>query len=401
MNTVPSRPRVALIGLSGYGRVHLQLARECRDRGELALVAAAVINRAEEAVNIAELEARGTAIYEDHEVMLRHHAGQIDLCLIPTGIHWHAPMTIAALRAGANVLVEKPLAGSVAEVEAIQAAERETGRFVAVGFQDYYEPGTAWLKDELVRGAIGELRSVRFLGLWPRTRAYFRRNDWAGQLQVAGRPVYDSPLNNAFAHFVMLSLFFAGERDAAAGVRLEQAELYRVHDIPSFDTGVARLTTERGVGLWFGATHACRTSLEPEIQITGAGGTASWRYESEAWWEARDGPRGRRALLDANGARRAMMAAALQRLRDPAAAICTTELAGRHTAVIEALHRSTEIGTIPAGLVNWSGGPGEAGGIPAVHGLEEALQRAYAAQTPLAAAGFAPGAPATAVRIAR
>lgn len=395
MSTRGQRARVALIGISGYGRVHLQLARECRDRGELDIVAAVVINHAEEGANVAELEARGTVIHDQHEAMLRRHAGEIDLCLIPTGIHWHAPMTIAALRAGANVLVEKPLAGAWAEVAAIQEAERASGRFVAVGFQDYYEPGTAWLKRELGRGVIGELQSIRFLGLWPRARAYFRRNDWAGRLTAGGRPVFDSPLNNAFAHFVMLSLYFAAaENEAAAGARLEQAELYRAHDIASFDTGVARLVTERGVKLWFGAGHACRTSVEPEIVITGTDGTAGWRYEAESWWENRAGRRERRALLDANGARRAMMAAALRRLRDPAAPICTTEMAGRHTAVIEALHRSGEIVTLPPALVHWSADPGDAAAIPVVSGLEEAMRRAYLAQSPLAAAGFAPAAPA-------
>jgi predicted dehydrogenase len=90
-------------------------------------------------------------------------------------------MTIAALQSGANVLVEKPLAGSVAEVEAVNAAELKSQRFVAVGFQDLYEPGTAWLKSELLKGRIGEITSVRFLGLWPRRRSYFTRNDWAGR----------------------------------------------------------------------------------------------------------------------------------------------------------------------------------------------------------------------------
>ncbi|HYC70676.1 MAG TPA: Gfo/Idh/MocA family oxidoreductase [Opitutaceae bacterium] len=395
MNARPPRPRVAVIGISGYGRIHLELARACRDRGELDLVAATVINREEEAANVAELEGKGTAIYTDHAEMLRRHAGAIDLCLIPTGIHWHAPMTVAALQAGANVLVEKPLAGSTAEVAAIRAAERASGRFAAVGFQDYYEPGTTWLKGELARGAIGELRSVRFLGLWPRTRAYYRRNDWAGRLQAGGRPVFDSPLNNAFAHFVMLSLYFAGANGrAATGVRLEQAELFRAHDIASFDTAVARLATDEGVALWFGATHASRTSLEPEILITGSAGTACWRYESEAWWEDARGRRERRRLLDANGARREMMAATLRRLRDPAASICTTEMAGCHTALIESLHRQTEIVTLAPSLVTWSGDPGDAMATPSVRGLDEALQRACATQSPLADAGFPPGVPA-------
>src|SRR5215216_5376465 len=76
--------RVALIGISGYGRIHLQLARECRERGEVQIVAATVINPAEEAENVAELVAHGCTIYSDYEKMLRDHAGRLDLCLIPT-----------------------------------------------------------------------------------------------------------------------------------------------------------------------------------------------------------------------------------------------------------------------------------------------------------------------------
>ena len=225
MNAGVKVPRVALIGISGYGRIHLQLARECRDRGEIAIAAATVINPGEEAANVAELEAHGTKIYADYAEMLRAEAGRIDLCLIPTGIHWHARMTIAALRAGANVLVEKPLAGSRAEIDAVQREERAAGRFVAVGFQDLYEPGTNWLKAELLKGTIGEIESVRFLGIWPRNRSYFTRNDWAGRTHVDGVAVLDSPLNNAFGHFVMLSLYFASpQAQGAAAAELEAVD---------------------------------------------------------------------------------------------------------------------------------------------------------------------------------
>ena len=120
MSGTPPRPRLAVIGISGYGKIHLELARACRDRGEADLVAAVVINPDEEAANVAELRAHGCAIYATHEEMLRRHAGQIDVCLIPTGIHWHVRMTLAALRAGANVLVEKPLAGSLDGIAAVQ-----------------------------------------------------------------------------------------------------------------------------------------------------------------------------------------------------------------------------------------------------------------------------------------
>ncbi|HVT72621.1 MAG TPA: Gfo/Idh/MocA family oxidoreductase [Lacunisphaera sp.] len=388
MSETSALPRIAIIGVSGYGSVHLQLARESRDRGEVRITAATIINPGEEAATVAELRAHDCEIFPDYREMFRAHAGRIDLCLIPTGIHWHARMTIAALEAGANVLVEKPLASSMTEVEAVRRAEQRTGRFVAVGFQDLYEPGTRWLKEELQRGVIGDLWSVRFLGVWPRPRSYFTRNNWAGRLQVDGVPVMDSPLNNAFAHFVMLSLFFIGADRTEGPPALEGVELLRAHAIESFDTAVVRLRTAGGVKLWFGASHACRETMEPEIVITGRHGQACWRYESEAWWRATNGDTTRHTVLDITGARRAMFRAALQRLRDPSAAICTTELAGRHTALIEAIHRHARIGTVPPEQVTWSSVNGAGMQVPEIVGMSEALRRSYVTEQSLAAAGF-------------
>ncbi|HVU18564.1 MAG TPA: Gfo/Idh/MocA family oxidoreductase [Candidatus Didemnitutus sp.] len=385
------RPRLALIGISGYGRIHLQLARECRDRGEADIVAATVINPAEETENIAALRADGCTVFSDFREMLREFRGRIDLCLIPTGIHWHARMTIAALEAGANVLVEKPLAASTAEVVAIRSAEAKSGRFVAVGFQDFYEPGTAWLRSELQRGAIGTIRSVRFLGLWPRHRAYFTRNDWAGRLQRDGVPVLDSPLNNAFSHFAMLSLYFAAAPGApAARATLDGVELFRAHAIDSFDTCVVTAHTADGTRLWFGASHAGGETIEPEIDIVGTKGTACWRYESEAWWRATDGTSARQPLLDAPGARRAMMEAALQRLQDRNVPICTSEMAGSLAALVESVHHSAPIQSIPVPLVQWRDLNGLADAVPEVAGMIESLRRAFRSEKSLAAEGFPP-----------
>lgn len=385
MSALSTRPRLALIGISGYGRIHLELARGARDRGDADIVAAAVINAAEEAANVAELKAKGCAIYTDYREMLRAHAGRIDLCLIPTGIHWHARMTLAALQAGANVLVEKPLAGSVADAQAMRAAEEAAGRFVAVGFQDTYDPGTRWLIDALRRGAIGEVKTVRFLGIWPRPRAYFLRNNWAGRLTIDGVPVLDSPLNNAFGHFVMLSLLFAGEGEAALGA--EGVELFRAHDIESFDTAVVNARTPRGVRLWFGVSHVSHTALEPEIVIEGSAGTAGWRYETEAWYRNASG-RQQQPVLDQHATRKLMMTAALQRLRDPAIPVCTTAMAARHTALIESIHRTGRVAVLPAERIVWQAKDGPASALPAMPGLDAALRQAFTEQKTLRACGF-------------
>jgi len=391
----PPLPRVALIGVSGYARIYLELALAAKARGELDLAAAVIINPADEAATEAVLRSGGCRIYRDYEEMLQSESGRLDLCLIPTGIPWHARMTLAALKAGANVLVEKPLAGSLVEVADIRAAERASGRFVAVGFQDIYSPVNRWLKQQLCAGVIGRLHTVRFLGLWPRPAAYFTRNPWAGRLHADGTQVLDSPLNNAFAHFVNLGLYFAGtEPDSAASTQIESAELLRAHAIESFDTSVVRARSPEGISFWFGATHTCHAVREPEIYLEGTNGRVEWKHERTCVILPDGGPREERALPDITANRQSMFAAALARLRDPATAICSTALAQRHTAFVEAVHAAATVQTVPPGLVSWqSPAPGQPA-VPVVDGLEAALTRAFADHSLLLQHGFSLQVPA-------
>lgn len=372
------RPRVAIIGISGYGRIHLELAREQAAAGAIDLVAATVINPREEEVAVAELEAAGCRCFPVHEEMLRAERGRIDLCLIPTGIGWHRRMTLAALEAGANVLVEKPLAGSAADAESIVEAAAAARRFVAVGFQDLYAPQAQRLKRALLDGAVGRIRSIRFLGLWPRPASYFSRNGWAGRLSAEGAAVLDSPLNNAFAHFVNLALFLAGpDFDRSAEVTGIEATLWRTNDIESFDTGVVRARTDAGARMWFGASHATERTREPEIVIEGETGRCVWRHESH-WSLERPGraPEGG-VLPPASTARRAMIEAVVRRIREPETFVCDAALAGRHTALIERVHAASAIEPAPSAwrAVRVSGA---AAPVRAVPGLEDELEEAFA-----------------------
>jgi predicted dehydrogenase len=390
--TTPSavRPRVALIGVSGYAKIYLQLLEENRKR--LDLVAAVIINPQEESAVVADFKSRGVAIYSDYGQMLREQAGKIDLCLIPTGISWHARMTIAALKSGANVLVEKPLAGSLADVRAIRKAEHETGRFVAVGFQDVYVPEVAWLKERILAGVIGRLESVRMIGLWARPASYFTRNNWAGRLQADGASVLDSPLNNAFAHFVNLALFLSGPRAAASSaVTVEEAGLYRAHAIESFDTGVVRAISPEGVKFWFGVSHSCRVNREPELYFEGSTGRIEWWHEQKCVIVPKSGaPAETHALPDTTATRRAMFAAVLARLHDSATFIFDAELSEGHTAFIDAVHRASPVQTVPPALVSWEDLQFThwSGRIPVIRGIEDAFDRALAQRSTLAAAGF-------------
>ena len=380
---------MALIGVSGYARIYLDLACAARDRGEIDLRAVVIINPEEEAATEAALHEKGCTIYRDYEELLRREAGRLDLCLIPTGIPWHARMTLAALKAGAHVLVEKPLAGSLAEVAAIRAAEKATGKFVAVGFQDIYSPVNRWLKQQLCAGTIGRLHTVRFLGLWPRPAAYFTRNPWAGRLHANGTQVLDSPLNNAFAHFVNLSLYFAGQTpETSAQTQVESAELLRAHAIESFDTSVVRARSPDGIAFWFGATHTCHEVREPEIYLEGSTGRVEWKHERSCKIDRSDGTGEERALPDITANRQSMFSTVLAKLHTPDTIVCSTALAERHTAFVEAVHAAASVQAVPSELISWEKPAAGTALVPVVNGLEAALYRAFTSQGLLRETGF-------------
>jgi predicted dehydrogenase len=377
-------PRVALIGVTGYGTIYVQLVREALARKAIQLVAAVVINANEIPDLVAELKGYGATIYTNSEDFFAREAGRVDLCGIPVGIQWHARLTIAALRAGMNVLVEKPLAGSVADAEAIRKAEAATGRFVAIGFQDLYPLEARWLKNQLLGGVIGRIEDIRMIGLWPRARSYFSRNHWAGRATADGASVLDSPLNNAFAHFVNLSLFFAGPSACeSAQVTIESAELFRAHEIEMFDTAVVRGSSDSGTRFWFGVSHAIEETRQPEISIRGSAGRAEWWHEQRCVIVDGAGHRRVFPLPSTEECRQLMFAAVLARLADLSTFVCTTAIAEAHTRLVEALHQAGEVQRFPASSIEWKNDPSLRSEIPCVRDLAANLGRSFSEGTAL------------------
>jgi predicted dehydrogenase len=291
-----------------------------------------------------------------------------------------------------HVLVEKPLAGSRSDVESIRAAERKTGRWVAVGFQDIYSEAAQGLRAEIEGGVLGRLLSVQALGLWPRPVAYYTRNHWAGCLRADDADVLDSPLNNAFAHFVNLCLFFAGGAQAVERVvEFDDAELWRVNAIESFDTAVVRGHLAGDVRFWFGFSHATRELHEPEILLTGTLGKARWIHEGHIEIETKDGSRRVSAMPDAFGCRQRMFRAVLARLRDPAVPVCDTTLAAKHTAFICDLHVFAEVVDAPTHLVEKQLSPQGHVVHLRVAGLGAAMRHAFATEGTLGGSGIFAG----------
>jgi predicted dehydrogenase len=243
--------------------------------------------------------------------------------------------------------VEKPLAATAEQVQTIRAVERKTGLTVSVGFQDLYPQSTWDIKRLLLEGRLGTIESFSLVGLWPRPASYYSRNDWAGRLYQKGQPVMDSPVNNAFAHFINLALFWAGDSlDQSGTVEGLACELYRTHEIESFDTVCARARLSNQARLCFFLTHSCVEDRTPRLIVKGTEGTLAWTQESDYELQLRGGLVERYAIPQKFETKLQMADAIVARMNGQAARVCTTEIALEHARVVEAMHTAAPIHTL-------------------------------------------------------
>ncbi|NUN94011.1 MAG: Gfo/Idh/MocA family oxidoreductase [Verrucomicrobiae bacterium] len=263
--------RIGTVGLRNYGAYVCKLLEE---HGRLSDAAARLTavgstpNAPQETVE--RLRAAGVRVVDGFDALLQE---DIEAVWIPFPIDLHREFTAKALAAGKAVMCEKPVAGSVEEVDAMIADAKRSDLPVAIGYQDIYHPTTMRLKKRLLSGEIGRLRSIVTHAAGPRGDAYYGRAPWCGKFRREGRWVIDAIANNAHAHEINLAFFLAGatpER-AAQPVSVE-AELYRSNPIETFDTAAMRLETDTGVSVLVLQTHACEFFVDSLLVIEGEKG---------------------------------------------------------------------------------------------------------------------------------
>lgn len=115
---------------------------------------------------------------------------ELELVIVCTPSFTHADIATAALRTGRHVLVEKPMAASVAEVDRMTAAAREAGRVLTVFQNRRLDPDFLKVQEILGSGVLGPVHLIR-MG----RHGYQRRSDWQTLRRMGG-----GQLNNWGAH---------------------------------------------------------------------------------------------------------------------------------------------------------------------------------------------------------
>jgi predicted dehydrogenase len=252
--------KIAMIGLGGYGETYLEGLMD-RPARPIELVAAVDPNP-ERCTRLEAVRELGVTFFEDIESI----DVEVDLAIISSPIHFHAPQTIQALQLGWTVMCEKPLCGTLQEARQMLQAEAEAEGFVAVGYQWSYNDAIQRFKADVLAGRFGRAIRAKTVCSWPRRKHYYQRNRWAGALKTDdGQWVLDSPAHNATSHFLHNMLYCLGsERTASAQPATVQADVCRVNpDIENFDTAAIRCQTRDGAEILFYTSHAVPSQFGP------------------------------------------------------------------------------------------------------------------------------------------
>lgn len=289
--------RVAVVGC-GVGKMHIEAWQALREKFTVAL--ACDLN-AEIAQQTAEKFGIKEAVSDLDAVLKRSDIDVIDIC---TPSATHAPLTEAALAADKHVVLEKPIAGSLAEVDRlVAAASRSRGRLMPI-FQYRYGNGVRKLRYLVERGLAGRLYHSTVETSWRRRAAYYA-NPWRGKwkTELGGTLTTHAihshdllcwiggPVSSVFARTATRVAQIEVEDCAAAALTLADGSLAALSVTIGAATEISRLrfcfanvTAESSTGPYTpGAEPWTFTPETPEIGAKLEAALAEFRPKLERW----------------------------------------------------------------------------------------------------------------------
>jgi predicted dehydrogenase len=150
--------RVAIAGAGYIADIH---ARAINAQPETEL--AAVVEKFPEKMNAFAAQFGIERRYKTVEELLED--GGVDALVIGTPNYLHAPQTLAALRAGVHVMVEKPMAMNAAEAEEMLATSEASESLLMVAHCWRFEREVVWLREQVVAGRLGEIVRTKGYGV--------------------------------------------------------------------------------------------------------------------------------------------------------------------------------------------------------------------------------------------
>ena len=165
------------IAIVGCGRISVSYADSFRRLADEIELVYAVDKVPEKAKKFAD--EFGCAWTTDFDEILDKDIDVVHLCL-PHFLH--PVMAIKAMKAGINVLTEKPIAISLQDADRMLEVQKETGVKLGCIFQTRYTKSVEKLREMIQRGDFGKILTARSYLTWNRPLNYYDSSDWKGKI---------------------------------------------------------------------------------------------------------------------------------------------------------------------------------------------------------------------------
>lgn len=159
---------VAIIGAGAISPAHIQAYLHFSERCNITAVCDLYVEKARQKIGEYKLDADA---YADYRELLKRD--DIDLVSVCTPPYTHAEIAIAAMRAGKHVLVEKPMASSLEECDAMINAAKQSGTVLSVVAQNRFTTPMMKLKAVLDTGLMGPIVHTQVDSYWWRGHSYY------------------------------------------------------------------------------------------------------------------------------------------------------------------------------------------------------------------------------------
>jgi predicted dehydrogenase len=220
--------KIAFTGTGYISKIHAAAAQAQSDT-ELV----AVVNHRPESMAAFAAEFGISRQYANVSELLNED--QVDVLIVSTPNYLHASETIAALKAGVQVMVEKPMALNAAEAEAMLAASRTSGALLMVAHCWRFDPEVLWLKAQVEQGRLGRIIRTKGCGV----HANWGPGGWFTQKKFAG----GGALADMGIHALDTARFLLGDPEPVS-VYARIGTHYRDFDVD--DTGVIWVNWDNG-----------------------------------------------------------------------------------------------------------------------------------------------------------
>ena len=216
----------------------------------------------------------GCAIFDSLEKLLADRSVDIVNICTPSGLH--APIAVAAAKAGKHVIVEKPMAITKEQIDDIATAAKKNDVKIAVITQLRFTPAVRKLKEAIDGGRLGKLLFADFRMKYYRCPEYYSSSSWRGTKAMDG----GGALMNQGIHGIDLMQYLMGRvKSVYADCRT------LLHDIEAEDTANLLVEYDCGaIGVIQGTTAAA-PGYPRTIEISGTKGTVILEEDSIKQWD--------------------------------------------------------------------------------------------------------------------